>query len=348
MAATLPPTATMASPVSRTACWMSWICAPISLVASSVRRDSSLTSAATTAKPRPDSPARAASMVALRASSEVWPAMARMRRITSSMRVAAAPRLRMVSSARASSAAVRSSGRARRLDVTAGVDGQPLHVARRGGDAGDVLGGLRGGVGGFGDLLGHLPVRLRQVLGGAADALAGAGEGGDDLVDALAEAAGEEQPAGVMQPRLGLAPPLIDGDGVGLDQRVADGLGGGAEVLQGAVADALGQAGVAVAAGDLADRGDDAGEAAFGEGADGERAHGGEAERERAAARRRSARRRRAAPRRTRARRSTAPVAADGSGSGRALATLGRKFRVPIRQKMVSKCFLAGAKSRMN
>ncbi len=108
MAATLRPTASMASPVPCTACWMSWICALTSLVAWPVRRASSFTSAATTEKPRPASPARAASMVALSASSEVCPAMALISLITSSMRPAAAPSVRMVSSARASSAAVRS------------------------------------------------------------------------------------------------------------------------------------------------------------------------------------------------------------------------------------------------
>ena len=57
--------------------WMSWICAPISLgrLARSAAR-SAFTSLATTAKPRPAAPARAASMVALSASSEVCAAIA--------------------------------------------------------------------------------------------------------------------------------------------------------------------------------------------------------------------------------------------------------------------------------
>ena len=65
--------------IAPTACsveaWMRPICSSISWVARVVWLASSLTSAATTAKPRPASPARAASMVALSASRLVWPAM---------------------------------------------------------------------------------------------------------------------------------------------------------------------------------------------------------------------------------------------------------------------------------
>jgi len=50
---------------------------------------SAFTSEATTAKPRPASPARAASMVALSASRLVWPAMVLMSSTTSPMRAAA-------------------------------------------------------------------------------------------------------------------------------------------------------------------------------------------------------------------------------------------------------------------
>ena len=55
----------------------------ISSVALAVCTASDLTSEATTAKPLPASPARAASMVALSASRLVWPAMARINLITS-------------------------------------------------------------------------------------------------------------------------------------------------------------------------------------------------------------------------------------------------------------------------
>ena len=65
----------MASTNSRVAAWMPAICWPISPVALAVCSASALTSEATTAKPRPASPARAASMVALSASRLVCPAM---------------------------------------------------------------------------------------------------------------------------------------------------------------------------------------------------------------------------------------------------------------------------------
>lgn len=71
-----------------------------------------------------------------------------------------------------------------------------------------------------------------------------------------------------MQARFGLAPQLVDRQRIGLDQRGAHGFRGTGELLDGAVADQLGQRGVAVATGDAVDRGDDAGEARLGEGAD--------------------------------------------------------------------------------
>ena len=71
-----------------------------------------------------------------------------------------------------------------------------------------------------------------------------------------------------MQARFGLAPQLVDRQRIGLDQRGAYGFRGTGELLDGAVADQLGQRGVAVATGDAVDRGDDAGEARLGEGAD--------------------------------------------------------------------------------
>ena len=56
-------------------CWTWRMTSPISLVASTERSASLRTSSATTAKPRPASPARAASMAAFRASRFVWSAI---------------------------------------------------------------------------------------------------------------------------------------------------------------------------------------------------------------------------------------------------------------------------------
>ena len=173
-----------------------------------------------------------------------------------------------MASARASSRGGALGGRARFHHLLRRIHHQRLDVARRGGDASDILGGLRRRVGGLRYLARHLSVGLAQFGGGAADALAGAGEGINHLFHRAAEIAGEEQPAGVMQARFGFAPELVDRHRVGLDQRGAHGFGGAGELLDGAVADQFGQRGVAVAAGDAVDRGDDAGKAGFREGAD--------------------------------------------------------------------------------
>src|SRR6478672_8535361 len=68
---------------------MPLICCPISPVAFAVCSARALTSDATTAKPRPASPARAASMVALRAKRLVCPAIVLISSTTSPMRPAA-------------------------------------------------------------------------------------------------------------------------------------------------------------------------------------------------------------------------------------------------------------------
>src|SRR6266702_3267341 len=73
--------------------WISVIWALISSVAFAVCDARALTSEATTAKPRPASPARAASMVALSASRLVWPAMPLMNETTSPIFWAASARL---------------------------------------------------------------------------------------------------------------------------------------------------------------------------------------------------------------------------------------------------------------
>ena len=160
-------------------------------------------------------------------------------------------------------------GRFARLDhLLRRIHHQCFDVARRGSDTGDFLGCLRGGVGGRRHLLRHVAVALAELRGGAPDALAGIGEGVDHFFDGAAKLAGEEQPAGVMQPRFGLTPALVDADRVGLDQRGAYRFRGVGKPPDGAVADQFGQRGVAIAAGNAVDRGDDAGEAGFGEGAD--------------------------------------------------------------------------------
>ena len=86
---------------------MAPICSAISAVARAVWAASDLTSEATTAKPRPASPARAASIVALSASRLVWPAIAWISPITLPMRLAASPSSVMVWAVRCASETAR-------------------------------------------------------------------------------------------------------------------------------------------------------------------------------------------------------------------------------------------------
>ena len=83
------PMSLMALTDSCVAVWIPAICWPISPVAFAVCSASAFTSEATTAKPRPASPARAASIVAFSASRLVWPAMVLISSTTSPIRAAA-------------------------------------------------------------------------------------------------------------------------------------------------------------------------------------------------------------------------------------------------------------------
>jgi hypothetical protein len=85
-----PPMLRIASTALAVEPWTARICAAMSSVAFAVCTASDLTSEATTAKPRPASPARAASMVALSASRLVCPAMSLISSTTSPIFCAAA------------------------------------------------------------------------------------------------------------------------------------------------------------------------------------------------------------------------------------------------------------------
>ncbi len=93
----------MASTASLVAAWIWVICAPISSVALPVWLARLLTSEATTAKPLPASPARAASMVAFRARRLVWLAMLVIRPTTAPIFSAASASARTMASVRLAS-----------------------------------------------------------------------------------------------------------------------------------------------------------------------------------------------------------------------------------------------------
>ena len=85
----VPLISRMAPTESCVAAWMPEICCSISPVAFAVCSASALTSDATTAKPRPAEPARAASMVAFKARRLVCSAIVLISSTTSPIRVAA-------------------------------------------------------------------------------------------------------------------------------------------------------------------------------------------------------------------------------------------------------------------
>jgi len=101
------PTVCIASTEWAVAAWISPILARISSVAFEVWLDRAFTSDATTAKPLPASPARAASIVALRARRSVCPAISLIRLTTSPMRCAASARLLIWALARSASLTAR-------------------------------------------------------------------------------------------------------------------------------------------------------------------------------------------------------------------------------------------------
>ena len=254
MLVTLDDTAAIAVTVSSTACWMSWISVPISPVALAVCCASDFTSEATTAKPRPAAPARAASMVALSASSEVCAATPSISLTTAPMRSAAAARLRTMRSVRPSWSTVRSvaflaaatslleraisASSSRAAFATAPTSRAAASAAPAACDVRECMSLLR------------LP-RSAAVTLISSPALSKAV---DQLGDGRAEALGEERAAGVMELGLGLAAALIDDERVGIDQRLPHPLRGGRDVGHGAAAGALRQRGVAVAGGDQRDR----------------------------------------------------------------------------------------------
>ncbi|KPL55533.1 hypothetical protein ABB55_27600 [Prosthecomicrobium hirschii] len=88
----VPAIVSIALTAASVSVWIAAICCAISSVARAVWPASDFTSAATTAKPRPASPARAASMVALSASRLVCSAMSRISETTLPMREAVSAR----------------------------------------------------------------------------------------------------------------------------------------------------------------------------------------------------------------------------------------------------------------
>ena len=254
MVVTLDDTAAIAVTVSSTACWMSWMSVPISPVALAVCCASDFTSLATTAKPRPAAPARAASMVALSASSEVCAATPSISLTTVPMRSAAAARLRTMRSVRASWSTVRSvaflaaatSLLERAIRASSSRAAFATAPTSRAASSAALAALRRARM--------HVLVAVAEIGGGDLDLLAGLVEGRDQLCDGRAEALGEERAAGVVQLGLRLAAALVDDQRVRVDQRLPHPLRRGRDVGHGAAAGAFRQRGIAVAGGDQRDR----------------------------------------------------------------------------------------------
>ena len=257
---TLDDTPAIASTVLLTASWMSWICALMSPVAFAVCCASVFTSDATTAKPRPEAPARAASIVALSASSEVCEAIASISLTTAPIRSAAAERLRTVASVWPRSAMVRSVAslaaaasavhctmrlsRPREASATA-------PTSRLAWVAASTACAVRCDM----SLLRAPRLAVVTRISSPAD-----WKRAGQLVDGAAKALGEETAIGLAQPALGLAALVIDRERVGIDQGLPHGLGGGDAFGDGAAKSlepTARQRRIAVAAGDQGDGADD-------------------------------------------------------------------------------------------
>ena len=213
-----------------------------------------LTSDATTANPRPAAPARAASIVALSASSEVCEAIASISLTTAPMRSAAAARLRTVRSVRARSATLRSVAS---LATAASAAVLTISASNsRAASATAATSRLAAGRGLDRDRgpLQHILVAFAEVGGGDADFLAGRLEKADELVDGGAEPLGEETAAGMVQPRFRLAAAMIDRQRIGIDQHLPHPFGSSGTVCERSAADPGRQRGITVAAGNLRDR----------------------------------------------------------------------------------------------
>ena len=134
------------------------------------------------------------------------------------------------------------------LDILAGAQHDLAHLARRIRDlAGIDRRGFRR-LRGTGDALRHIAIADRQIGGGHADALAGAGEGLRHIADRGLETPRDELPSGLTQPRFGDPAVTIDRDIVGLTERQTHRLRRFAETLHAAVAHRIGNVGKAVTA----------------------------------------------------------------------------------------------------
>ena len=181
-------------PISRTAAtaplvelWIAAICSAISLVALAVWPASDLTSCATTAKPRPASPARAASMVALSASRLVCSATAWISVMTWPMRSLAAASPSISATERPVLASASLTTLAAWVDLAAGLGQRRGELLGGAGDRRHVGGRLLRGAGRRIGLAGRIGGGAGDRLGDAAHGGGIVGERFQHLVDRAAE-----------------------------------------------------------------------------------------------------------------------------------------------------------------